>query len=242
MDKMNLLLAIHCHQPVGNFGIIFSKAYETAYLPFIEVLEKHPNIKISLHYSGSLLDWLKLTHPEFLKKIRSLVKRGQVEILAGGYYEPILSLIPQSDAQAQIEMLKKEIKDLFSWQADGCWLSERIWEPKLPLILNKAGIKWTIVDDSHFESAGLNPENLSGYYISEEEAMPLALFPASEKLRYFIPFELPRQTLDYLRNLYETQKSRCVCFADDGEKFGLWPETNKWVYQQGWLEDFFNAL
>ena len=242
MDKLNLLLAIHCHQPVGNFGIIFSKAYETAYLPFIEVLERHPNIKISLHYSGSLIDWLKLTHPEFFKRIKNLVKRHQVEILAGGYYEPILSLIPHSDAQAQITMLKKSIKKLFSWQAEGCWLSERIWEPKLPFILNRAGIRWTIVDDSHFKSAGLDPENLFGYYISEEEARPLAIFPASERLRYFMPFKLPQDTIDYLKDLYQTQKVKCVCFADDGEKFGLWPGTNKWVYEQKWLENFFTAL
>jgi len=242
MEKLNLLLAIHCHQPVDNFGIVFSKAFEEAYLPFIEVLRQHPNIKISLHYSGSLLDWIKITHPEFFKKIKSLVKRHQVEILAGGYYEPILSLIPQSDAQTQIEMLKKCIKDLFSWQADGCWLSERIWEPKLPFTLNKAGITWTIVDDSLFKSAGLNPEYLSGYYISEEETKPLAIFPASEKLRYFMPFKLPQETIDHLKNLYEKHKVGCVCFADDGEKFGLWPGTNKWVYEEGWLENFFTAL
>ena len=242
MDKLNLLLAIHCHQPVGNFGIVFSKAYETAYLPFIEELVRHPSIKISLHYSGSLLDWLKLTHPEFLKRIRHLVKIGQVEILAGGYYEPILTLIPRSDAQAQIEISKESIKDLFSWQSDGCWLTERIWEPKLPSVLNKAGIKWTIIDDSHFASAGLNSENLRGYYISEEEAESLVIFPASEKLRYLIPFKLPQETIAYFKNLSETHEARYICFADDGEKFGLWPGTSKWVYEQKWLENFFTSL
>ncbi len=242
MSKLNLLLAIHCHQPVGNFGIVFSNAYESAYLPFIEVLERHPNIRISLHYSGSLLDWLKVTHPEFIERVKTLVKKGQVEILSSGYYEPILSLIPQPDAQAQIEMLRRRVKDLFSWDAQGCWLTERIWEPKIPSILNSSGIKWTIVDDSHFKSAGLEPEGLSGYYISEEEARPIAIFPASEKLRYFMPFKLPGETIDYLGYLYKEHNIRCICFADDGEKFGLWPGTHKWVYKQGWLEDFFTAL
>ncbi|MFH1577909.1 MAG: alpha-amylase/4-alpha-glucanotransferase domain-containing protein, partial [Candidatus Omnitrophota bacterium] len=242
MDKLNLLLAIHCHQPVGNFGVIFSKAYEAAYLPFIEVLQKHPNIKVSLHYSGSLIDWLQCVHPEFIKRIKNLVKIGQVEILAGGYYEPILSLIPESDAEGQIKMLRDKIKDAFKWQANGCWLSERVWEPKIPLTLNKSGIEWTIIDDSHFKSAGLDPENLSGYYISEEEASPLAIFPASEKLRYLVPFKLPEETIGYLDNLRRMQKANCVCFADDGEKFGLWTGTHKWVYSQGWLENFFTAL
>ena len=29
---------------------------------------------------------------------------------------------------------------------------------------------------------------------------------------------------------------------DDGEKFGGWPDTYKWVYEEGWLEKFFTAL
>jgi alpha-amylase len=29
---------------------------------------------------------------------------------------------------------------------------------------------------------------------------------------------------------------------DDGEKFGGWPDTYKWVYEEGWLERFFKAL
>ena len=33
-----------------------------------------------------------------------------------------------------------------------------------------------------------------------------------------------------------------VVFGDDGEKFGTWPETNKHVYDDGWLERFFDAL
>src|SRR5258708_40193695 len=29
---------------------------------------------------------------------------------------------------------------------------------------------------------------------------------------------------------------------DEGEKFGGWPNTYKWVYEEGWLEKFFTAL
>ena len=30
--------------------------------------------------------------------------------------------------------------------------------------------------------------------------------------------------------------------ADDGEKFGVWPETYHTVYEEGWLERFFTLL
>jgi len=31
-------------------------------------------------------------------------------------------------------------------------------------------------------------------------------------------------------------------YADDGEKFGLWPDTFKWVYEERWLARFFTML
>ncbi|OGX40442.1 MAG: hypothetical protein A2984_01410 [Omnitrophica WOR_2 bacterium RIFCSPLOWO2_01_FULL_41_12] len=243
MAKVNLLLGIHCHQPVGNFSGVFQGAYELAYLPFIETMAKHPEIKFSLHYSGSLLDWLKNKEPGFLKKINTLVKRGQVEIITGGYYEPILTLIDAKDAASQIEMHKEAVKELFSYAACGLWLTERVWEPYLPYILSQAGIKYTLVDDFHFREAGIEPENLNGYYAAEEKGKAVYLFPGSERLRYLLPFKLPQEIIAYLKNRLEDCGSDvAITFADDGEKFGLWPGTNKWVYREGWLEEFLGAL
>src|SRR5262249_40034585 len=33
-----------------------------------------------------------------------------------------------------------------------------------------------------------------------------------------------------------------VVFADDGEKFGSWPETHRHCYEHGWLRRFLDAL
>ena len=96
-NKITLLLGIHCHQPVGNFEWVLEDGYKKAYLPFVEALERHPKIKMALHYSGSLLEWIEKSHPEFLNKIAQLVKRGQVEVMTGGFYEPILAIIPERD-------------------------------------------------------------------------------------------------------------------------------------------------
>ncbi len=144
---VNLILLIHCHQPVGNFNQVFADAFKKSYLPFVEILEKHPGIKLSLHYSGSLLDWLIQNRPEFIEKIRRMVERGQVEIFAGGYYEPILTLIPEEDALAQIELLKAKVKELFNFSCRGAWIAERVWEPKLPQVLSRAKIEYGVVDD-----------------------------------------------------------------------------------------------
>ena len=89
-STIHLGLLLHNHQPVGNFPWVFQQVYEESYLPMVEALERHPGVCLSLHYTGSLLDWLEETHPEFLQRVAALVKRKQVEMVGGGYYEPIL--------------------------------------------------------------------------------------------------------------------------------------------------------
>jgi alpha-amylase len=50
----------------------------------IEALEHHPRVRLSIHYTGSLLDWFHEAHPEFIKRIATLVRRNQVELVSGG--------------------------------------------------------------------------------------------------------------------------------------------------------------
>ena len=83
-SSIHLGLLLHNHQPVGNFPWVFQQVYEEAYLPMIVALERHPAVRLSLHYTGSLLDWLEEAHPEFLECIAAMVKRNQIEIVSGG--------------------------------------------------------------------------------------------------------------------------------------------------------------
>jgi len=240
MEKVAFLFCVHNHQPVGNFPHILENAYEKAYLPFIEVLKKYPFMKLSIHYSGILWDFFKEHHPEFFKTLRKLVERGQLEMLTGGYYEPILPVIPDEDKVGQIERLTQTIQKEMGVTPKGMWLAERVWEPHLPKYLVEAGVEYTVIDDYHFKKAGLREEDLYGYYLTEEEGKVLKVFPGNETLRYIIPFHPPEETLEYLSKLKGS--SQAAIFADDGEKFGIWPYTYHSVYEEGWLERFFQLI
>ena len=242
MKKINFLFGIHCHQPVGNFEHVFEWAYDSCYLPFLKAMEKHPRIKFSVHYSGILYDWFIKNRPEMILLLQNLVKRGQVEVLTGGYYEPILPIIPDEDKLGQIEMMNEFIKDKFKISPSGLWLTERIWEPTLPKILAQAGVEYITVDDYHFLSAGIEGDKLFGYYLTEEEGEILKVFPINKALRYLIPFKMPEETINYLRSIATEAGDRGAILADDGEKFGVWPGTYKWVYEDGYLENFLNKL
>ncbi len=239
--KLNFVMIFHCHQPVGNFDQVMEEAYEKAYLPFLNILKNHPGIKVTLHYSGSLLDWIQAKKKEFLKILKDLSEKGQIEFMSGGYYEPILSLIPDGDKLAQIGKLTRFIKKNFSKKVDGLWLTERIWEPYFVKILAQAGVVYTVVDDTHFKKALGKDEEIYDYYISDNEYDTIFIFPGSEQLRYMLPFKLPCEAIAYLRQARD-KGAGCVSFADDGEKFGLWPKTYKWVYEEKWLDNFFTAL
>jgi alpha-amylase len=208
----------------------------------IEALEAHPNVRISLHYSGCLLDWLIESRPDFIKRVAILVKKGRVEIMTGGYYEPILPMIPDADKIGQIAKLSTTVEERFGCSPTGMWLAERVWEPQLPKHLAQAGVKWTVVDDNHFKMVGLSDDELLGYYVTEEEGHPVKIFASSKKLRYIIPWWQVKDVIQYLKSLASDDGDRIIMMGDDGEKFGLWPRTYKHCWQDGWMEQFFTAL
>lgn len=244
--SIQLGLLLHNHQPVGNFPWVFQQVYEEAYVPMIDALERHPGIRVSLHYTGSLLDWLAEAQPRFLERIAALVKRQQVEIVSGGYYEPILPSIPDRDKIGQIRHLTARIEQLFGTKPDGMWLAERVWEPSLPRYLREAGIEWTILDDIHFKNVGLEDNDLYGYYATEDQSEVLKVYATSKALRYAVPWRPVAEAIATLRALATPDGNRIVVMGDDGEKFGAWPETQTYCWGEnghsGWVDEFFTAL
>jgi alpha-amylase/alpha-mannosidase (GH57 family) len=163
MGRIRFLFGIHNHQPVGNFDHVFEEAFQKAYLPFLQLLDKHPRIRISLHNSGCLWEWLEGHHPEYFHLIQILVDRGQVELLSGPFYEAILPAIPEIDRQGQIGMLSDYLEKQFGKRPRGAWLPERVWEPELARTFAEAGIEYTLTDDWHFRAVGFEEKDLDGY-------------------------------------------------------------------------------
>lgn len=242
MPKVQFIFAIHNHQPVGNFEFVAEEAYQKSYLPFVLLLEQHPTIKITLHYTGILYQFFEKHHPEFIERLKRLVIEGRAEILSGGFYEPVLAVLPDEDKIGQIRALSDHIRRTFGFRPQGMWLAERVWEPHLPKFIAAAGVDYIVVDDFHFKMTGLRDDELDGYYLTEEQDAVLCLFPGSELLRYLIPFRPVEETIAHLSRFRSRDRNRLVVMADDGEKFGVWPETYRSVYEEGWLARFFSAI
>ena len=240
--KASFAMAIHFHQPVGNFDHVIENACNKCYLPFLSVLEKYPSIKINIHFTGCLLEWIEDKNPILFKKIRKLANSGQVELLGGGFYEPILPSIPKRDRLSQIKMLSEYIDHNFQQRPKGAWVAERVWEPSLPSDMNDADIKYVILDDTHFMYSGIEREKMNNYYVTEDNGKTIFVFPSDKELRYCIPYKLPVESIAYMKKVLAYNSNPVFIYGDDGEKFGEWPGTYKWVYEEKWLENFFQEL
>jgi len=240
--KFHLSLLIHAHQPVGNFEDVLERCYQQGYLPFVQLLEKHPGIRVGLHYSGPLLLWFEQHHPEYFDLLRTLVRRKQVEMVGGGFYEPILAVIPPEDQREQIERLSAYIEQHFAVKPSGAWLAERVWEPQLASVLASAQVAYTMVDDFHFLCGGFEPPELFGAFIAEDRGKTVRLFAGQKALRYLVPWEKVADSMQYLKESAALHPDGVAVFGDDMEKFGVWPGTFEHCYTDHWLEDFFSAL
>lgn len=237
---MKIALALHHHQPIGNFDHVIEAACDEAYLPFLEVLRDFPDLRINVHYSGALLEWLAEHRPDVIESLK--MTTTNLEWMGGGCYEPILASIPENDRLDQLRRLNDRLLTQFEVVPRGAWIAERVWEPSLAGTLNRAGYDYTVVDDSAFARTGLDLAHLNGPYAVDHNGRTLAIFPISESLRYAIPANTVEEVMAMLRRMHDDDPDRLVVFADDAEKFGHWESSNQRLYGDGWLASFFGAL
>jgi alpha-amylase len=231
-----LVFALHFHQPYGNLDQVFADATDRCYEPTLDLLHDHPHVITTVHVSGPLIEWLEQHRTAVLDKLAGLVERGQVEILGGGWQEPMLAILPDRDAVGQLATMAERCEQLFGQRPRGMWLAERVWEPDLPRVIAEAGYRYTLLDDTHLHAAG--ERELGSYYVTEKAGRSVCVFPIDRGLRTRIPFADVEQVMGFLRD----GRGRTLTYGDDTEKFGLWPTTEQRVWRERWLERFFGAL
>ncbi|MDP2809499.1 MAG: DUF1926 domain-containing protein [Rhodocyclaceae bacterium] len=238
---ISLLFGVHAHQPVGNFPAVIDDAHIRSYGMFLRVMERYPEFRFSVHFSGWLLDVLFQRFPDDMARLAAMTRRGQVEWFGSGDCEPVLAAIPHRDRVTQIATLSDKIERRFGMRPSGAWLTERVWESSVVPALAETGIRYVAVDDYHFLCAGEDGAKLDSFYTTEEDGRCLDLFPISEAARYRLPFSPAAEAVAWLEDLARAGHRASIYF-DDIEKFGIWPETYEWVFEKGWLTQFVEGV
>ena len=171
---MKFCLAIHNHQSLGSTDEEIRQAYEKAWLPFLMMVRERQALKMCVYNNGVVWDWLLENGSDYVAALGEMVKSKRVEILGGGAYEPLLTLLSEEDALAQVGRLSRTIDEKFDVLPEGVWLEESLWQPQLPTMLTKADVKYMVVDESLCHHEALGP------FVVEDRGACLRLFPVSE--------------------------------------------------------------
>ncbi len=100
-----------------NNGKVLRKVAEKSYIPtnkvLAELLEKHPEFRFALSFSGIVLEQFEMYAPEVLESFQELVATNRVEILADTYYHSLAFFYSQPEFERQVALHQKKIFELF---------------------------------------------------------------------------------------------------------------------------------
>ncbi len=242
IKPVTLLWVVHFHQPLGNFSEVFVRYANDTVRPFLANLDANPSIKVSLHFSGVIFSHLKKHHKDLMEQLAVMVARDQVELLGGGFYEPIFSLIPPSDIEAQLRMMSDWLEDEFHTTPRGVWLPESVWEPHFVSFLHKAGIAYALLDESLFTAVGWKRAQLFHPFRTQYLNDQVTIFPIHRQWSKQIPLQNMRDIRAAFTQLTHRQEQQMVILAQNGEQFTSSSELNQIKQDQEIMAEWFRHL
>ncbi len=142
----------------GN-KIIFDKICTVSYLPgltfWLQMLEKLPNLKLTLGLSGTFLAQLETSKfgQEIIQIIKKMLKTGKMELLAETYYHSISSLFTDSNPSVlekkefvrQIKLHTLTLQRIFDYTPTSFRNTELIFNPQIGQIIKELNYRVQVI-------------------------------------------------------------------------------------------------
>lgn len=141
---------LHIYQPPGQKKEITKKVAAESYWRIIDILKKHPKVKINLNINASLTEQLPAAGlKKLIEEISALARRGQIEFTGSAKYHVILALLPEKEIIRQIELNNQTNKKFFGklWQPRGFFIPELCYSDRVARVVKKLGFKWIVLDE-----------------------------------------------------------------------------------------------
>ncbi len=130
--------------------MIFRKVAAKCYLPtnklLLELLQKHPDFRVSFSLSGVFLDQCREYGPDVLESFRALAKTGKVEFLAETYYHSLSALKSLEEFCLQITKHVRTIEELFGQTPTVFRNTELIYCNELAHIIRLMGFRGMLAE------------------------------------------------------------------------------------------------
>ena len=133
-----------------NNRFIIDKVAEKSYLPtnakLLELLNTHPEFKVSMSLSGVFLDQVENWRPDVLESFQKLFATGRVEAVAETYHHSLAFFYSREEFERQVEQHKETIERLFGQTPKVFRNTELSYNNDLAYWADKAGYKGIITE------------------------------------------------------------------------------------------------
>jgi len=133
-----------------NNRFIIDKVSEKSYLPtnkkLLDLLERHPEFKVSMSITGTLIEQLEMWRPDVLDSFKRLTETGRVEIVAETYHHSLAFFYSRKEFEMQVKMHKEKIEQVFGQTPQVFRNTELSYNNDLAYWADKAGYKAIITE------------------------------------------------------------------------------------------------
>ncbi|HSH18310.1 MAG TPA: glycoside hydrolase family 57 protein [Candidatus Saccharimonadales bacterium] len=129
---------------------ILHKVAEKSYLPtnerLLKLLKKHPEFKVSLSITGTVLEQLEAWSPKALESFQKLVKTGQVEIVGETFHHSLAFFYSRAEFEMQVRMHREKVEQLFGQTPKVFRNTELAYNNDVAYWADKAGYKGVLAE------------------------------------------------------------------------------------------------
>lgn len=139
---------LHFYQPPTQVPSVLRKICDESYRPLLRVFEEYPNARVTVNLNGVLTDMLvDCGHTDVIDGLRSLAKKGQLELTGTGKYHPILPLIPEEEVKRQIDLNTQTNRRVFgdAYAPRGFFPPEMCYSDDILRPIIDSGYRWIIL-------------------------------------------------------------------------------------------------
>jgi alpha-amylase len=129
---------------------IIHKVAEKSYLPtnrrLLQLLQAHPELKLSLSITGTVIEQLEKWSPETLQSFKDLVGTGRVEIVGETYHHSLAFFYSRGEFEAQVKMHEQKIQEVFGQTPRVLRNTELAYNNDLAYWADQAGYKGILAE------------------------------------------------------------------------------------------------
>ncbi len=125
---------------------VAGKSYQPANALLLELLNRHPEFKVSFSLSGVLLEQLEKYSPETLDSFRRLVDTGRVSILGETYHHSLAFFYSLPEFERQVKLHREKVKEIFGVKPTVFRNTELAYNNNLGLWADKHGYEAVLAE------------------------------------------------------------------------------------------------